>query len=221
MVELNRNIAGYLLQSKAIILEPAKPFVWASGWHSPIYCDNRVTLSFPEVRQAIREAFVKCIVEYFPAPDVIAGVATGAIAMGALVADSMKLPFVYVRSSAKEHGRKNMVEGRITPGQKVVVIEDLVSTGGSSLKAVDALREAGVEVTGMVAIFSYGFQVAADHFREAGVELVTLTNYNTLIQLALESGEINQEQMEMLQQWRESPETWNREQESSSNGFSQ
>ena len=144
----------------------------------------------------------------FQIPDVIAGVATGAIAQGALVADSMNLPFVYVRSSAKEHGRKNMVEGRITPGQKVVVVEDLVSTGGSSLRAVEALREAGAEVIGMVAIFSYGFQVATDNFHKAGFELFTLTDYHTLIQVALESDQIKQEQVEMLQQWREDPSSW-------------
>jgi orotate phosphoribosyltransferase len=208
MAEIKRDIAGYLLQSKAIILEPSEPFTWASGWHSPIYCDNRVTLSFPEIRDYIKEAFEQTISDRFPGPDVIAGVATGAIAQGALVADKMNLPFVYVRSAAKEHGRKNMVEGRIKPGQKVVVVEDLVSTGGSSLKAVEALREAGAEVTGMVAIFSYGFQIAEDNFRNAGAELVTLTDYHTLIQVALESNEIKQDQVEMLQQWRMDPSNW-------------
>ncbi len=210
MADIKRNVAGYLLQSKAIILEPTKPFIWASGWHSPIYCDNRVTLSYPEIRTIIKETFVKTIGDNFPYPDVIAGVATGAIAQGALVADKMNLPFIYVRSSTKEHGRKNMVEGSLSPGQKVVVVEDLVSTGGSSLKAVEALREAGAEVTGMVAIFSYGFQVASDNFRNAGIELITLTDYHTLIQTALESGDIKQEQVEMLQQWRKDPSTWGR-----------
>jgi len=143
MAEMKRKVAGYLLQSKAIILEPAKPFTWASGWLSPIYCDNRITLSFPEIRDYIKEAFAQVIDKHFPGPDVIAGVATGAIAQGVLVADVMDLPFIYVRSTAKEHGRKNLIEGRILPGQKVVVVEDLVSTGGSSLKAVDAIREAG------------------------------------------------------------------------------
>lgn len=210
MADIKRNVAGYLLQSKAIMLEPTKPFIWASGWHSPIYCDNRVTLSYPEIRTLIREAFVKTINDHFKAPDMIAGVATGAIAQGVLVAEEMGLPFVYVRSSAKGHGRKNMVEGRLSPGQKVVVVEDLVSTGGSSLKAVEALREAGAEVTGMVAIFSYGFQVAVDNFRNAGIELITLTDYHTLIQRAVDSGDIQQEQVTMLQQWREDPSTWNR-----------
>jgi len=208
MPVLNRQIAALLLQSKAIILEPATPFTWASGWRSPIYCDNRITLSFPEVRSKIRDAFVEAIRHTFPAPDVIAGVATGAIAQGVLVAEAMGLPFVYVRSSAKEHGRKNMVEGRILPGQQVVVVEDLVSTGGSSLKAVDALREAGAGVTGMVAIFSYGFRVAEDHFREAGIRLVTLTDYHTLIDVALESGDIRMDDVEMLQQWRKDPASW-------------
>ncbi len=210
MADIKRNVAGYLLQCKAIILEPTKPFIWASGWHSPIYCDNRVTLSYPEIRTLIREAFVKIIGDHFQSPDLIAGVATGAIAQGVLVAEEMDLPFVYVRSSAKGHGRKNMVEGRLSPGQKVVVVEDLVSTGGSSLKAVEALREAGAEVTGMVAIFSYGFQVAVDNFRNAGIELITLTDYHTLIQRAVDSGDIQQEQVTMLQQWREDPSTWNR-----------
>ncbi|MEN8229038.1 MAG: orotate phosphoribosyltransferase [Bacteroidota bacterium] len=208
MVDFKRNVADYLLQSKAIILEPTKPFIWASGWHSPIYCDNRVTLSYPEIRDFVKEAFMETIGAHFHAPDVIAGVATGAIAQGALVADGMNLPFVYVRASVKEHGRKNRVEGRISPGQKVVVVEDLVSTGGSSLKAVEALREAGAEVTGMVAIFSYGFHVAEENFRNAGIDLITLTDYHTLIQRAVESGDIKQEQVNMLQQWRENPEQW-------------
>ncbi|MCK4751035.1 MAG: orotate phosphoribosyltransferase, partial [Bacteroidales bacterium] len=194
--------------SKAIILEPTKPFTWASGWLSPIYCDNRITLSFPEIRNYIKEAFQKTIVDHFGNPDLIAGVATGAIAQGVLVADKMDLPFVYIRSSAKEHGRKNLVEGRMTPGQKVVVIEDLISTGGSSLKAVDAIREAGGEVTGMVAIFSYGFPVAQEAFNKAGVQLVTLSDYHTLIQMALETNYIKNEQVTLLQQWREDPSAW-------------
>ncbi len=210
MADIKRDVAGYLLQSKAIILDPAKPFTWASGWLSPIYCDNRITLSYTEIRNAIKEAFIKRIKGFFPEPDVIAGVATGAIAQGALVADGMNLPFVYVRSSAKDHGRKNMVEGRLAPGQKVVVVEDLVSTGGSSLKAVESLREAGARVTGMVAIFSYGFQVAVDNFSRAGVELVTLTDYGTLVDLALETGEIDQGQLEMLREWRKDPASWMR-----------
>ena len=208
MADINRKVAGFLLQSKAIILEPAKPFTWASGWKSPIYCDNRITLSYPEIRNYIREAFTRVIGDVFQAPDLIAGVATGAIAQGVLVADAMKLPFVYVRPSAKGHGRQNLIEGRLQPGQKVVVVEDLISTGGSSLKAVEALRQAGADVLGMVAIFSYGFQVSADNFSEAGVELHTLTDYHTLIETALESGDIQQDQVEMLQQWRNNPAEW-------------
>ena len=208
MSEIMRKTAGYLLQSKAIILEPTKPFTWASGWQSPIYCDNRVTLSFPEIRSYIRDAFKQVILEHFGTPDLIAGVATGAIAQGALVADVMGLPFIYVRASAKEHGRKNLVEGRMEPGQKVVVVEDLVSTGGSSLKAVDALREAGGEVTGMAAIFTYGFPVATEAFNQAQVQLQTLSDYHTLIELALESGYVKEDQVELLTQWRENPSQW-------------
>jgi len=208
MADIDQQVAALLLQSKAIILEPAKPFTWASGWQSPIYCDNRVTLSFPEVRDFIKEAFRTSITKQFETPALIAGVATGAIAQGALVADLMNLPFVYVRPSAKGHGRQNLIEGRLSPGQKVVVVEDLISTGGSSLKAVEALREAGAEVLGMVAIFSYGFELAADNFRKAGVSLHTLTSYHMLIETALDSGAIQQDQVEMLQQWRKDPERW-------------
>jgi len=209
MADINRTVAGYLLQSKAIILEPAKPFTWASGWLSPIYCDNRITLSFPEIRDYIKKSFTEEIGSHFPAPDVLAGVATGAIAQGALVADAMNLPFVYVRPSAKGHGRQNLIEGRLEAGQSVVVVEDLISTGGSSLKAVEALREAGVTVSGMVAIFSYGFEIALDNFRKAGVELHTLTDYHTLIETALETGYIQQEQVDLLRQWRKDPSVWN------------
>jgi orotate phosphoribosyltransferase len=158
----------------------------------------------------MKQAFAEVIQSQFPNPDVIAGVATGAIAQGALVADVLDLPMVYVRASAKGHGRKNLVEGRISPGQKVVVVEDLISTGGSSLKAVEALRESGTEVMGMVAIFSYGFQIAEDNFKKAGIELFTLSDYHTLIEVALESGDIQEEQVEMLQQWRKDPSIWNK-----------
>ncbi|MBQ5997695.1 MAG: orotate phosphoribosyltransferase [Bacteroidales bacterium] len=203
------EVAKYLLQSKAIKLEPSNPFTWASGWLSPIYCDNRKTLGFPEIRSAIRDAFVQLIRERFPSVDTIAGVATGAIAQGALVADRMQLPFVYVRSANKTHGMGNRIEGRMEPGAKVVVVEDLVSTGGSSLSATAALREAGAEVLGMTAIFTYQFPVAAAHFAEAGVSLYTLTDYGTLIGEALSEGYIRQEDVEMLKAWRQSPETWN------------
>ncbi len=208
MAEIKKKTAGYLLQTKAIILEPSKPFTWASGWLSPIYCDNRVTLSFPAVRDFIKGAFMDTILEHFGKPDLLAGVATGAIAQGALVADLMELPFVYVRASAKEHGRQNMVEGRVEPGQQVVVVEDLVSTGGSSLKAVEAIRAAGGKVRGMVAIFTYGFPVAGEAFRKAGIELVTLSDYHTLIEMALETGYIGDHQVDLLKQWRKDPSAW-------------
>ena len=208
MADIDRHVAGLLLQCKAVILEPTKPFTWASGWQSPIYCDNRITLSYPEIRDFIKETFKTSIENKFETPDLIAGVATGAIAQGALVADAMDLPMVYVRPSAKGHGRQNLIEGRLQAGQKVVVVEDLISTGGSSLKAVEALREAGAEVLGMVAIFSYGFELAADNFRKAGVELHTLTNYHILIESALQSGAVQQDQIEMLQQWRKDPGQW-------------
>jgi orotate phosphoribosyltransferase len=208
MAEIDRKVAGLLLQSKAIILEPAKPFTWASGWQSPIYCDNRITLSYPDIRNYIKQAFVQVIEEAFPAPDLVAGVATGAIAQGVLVAEEMNLPFVYVRPSAKGHGRQNLIEGRLEAGQRVVVVEDLISTGGSSLKAVAALRQAGAVVTGMVAIFSYGFQLAEDNFRDAKVALRTLTDYHTLLETALDSGDIQPGQVALLQQWRKNPAQW-------------
>jgi orotate phosphoribosyltransferase len=207
-MDRGKKIAGYLLQSKAIKLQPASPFKWASGWNSPIYCDNRKTLSFPEIRSIIRDEFVSLIKEKFPKVEVIAGVATGAIAQGVLVAEALNLPFVYVRSEAKKHGMENMVEGVIEVGQSVVVIEDLISTGGSSLKAVEALRSAGCNVLGMAAIFSYGFKVAEDNFKIAGCELHTLTNYEILIDLALETNYIKPGEVDLLRKWRTSPETW-------------
>lgn len=208
MEEINKLTAGHLLESKAIILQPADPFTWASGWLSPIYCDNRVTLSYPEVRTYIKRAFKESITSHFGQPDLIAGVATGAIAQGALVADLMDLPMIYVRASAKGHGRQNLIEGRMVPGQKVVVIEDLISTGGSSLKAVEAIREAGGVVEGMVAIFTYGFPQAVEAFEKAGVKLVTLSDYHTLIGMALETGSIKEGQVELLKRWREDPSEW-------------
>ena len=217
MTEISSKIAGYLLESKAVILEPRNPFTWASGWKSPIYCDNRITLSHPKIRDFIKEAFRSTILTHFNTPDIIAGVATGAIAQGSLVADIMNLPFVYVRPSAKEHGRQNLIEGHLEKGQEVLVVEDqivdlvhqeILSTGGSSLKAVKALREAGANVLGMVAIFSYGFEVATENFRAARVELHTLTNYHILIETALATGYIHKEEIELLQQWREDPAGW-------------
>lgn len=202
------KVASYLLEIKAIKLEPAHPFTWASGWKSPIYCDNRKTLSYPEVRTYIREQFAEVIREKYPQADVIAGVATGAIAQGVLVAQELGLPFIYVRSAAKGHGLENLVEGEYKAGQKVVVIEDLISTGGSSLQAVEALKNAGCEVLGMVAIFTYGFKKAEDNFKVAACELTTLSNYNAMIDLAVKTGYVKQEQVEKLKEWRLSPETY-------------
>lgn len=199
------------MQSKAIKLEPAKPFTWASGWKSPIYCDNRITLSFPEIRTSICNAFADKIKQLYPNADVIAGVATGAIAQGALVAAALNLPFAYVRSAPKKHGTENLIEGIVKPGQKVVVIEDLISTGGSSLQAVDAIRKAGAEVLGMLAIFTYGFPVAEENFKIQNVTLHTLTNYMILLDLALQTGYIKQDQLEILKQWRQNPDKWMQE----------
>ncbi|MGQ9620446.1 MAG: orotate phosphoribosyltransferase [Bacteroidales bacterium] len=208
MENTSKKVAEYLLQIKAIKLQPSNPFTWASGWKSPIYCDNRKTLSFPEVRSFICDAFVKLVKTLYPDTEIIAGVATGAIAHGALVAHKMKLPFIYVRSEAKSHGLGNQIEGYFEKGQKVVVIEDLVSTGGTSLSAVRALREAGCEVLGMMAIFTYGFQKAADGFISERCELHTLSDYNTLIDCALETGYIGQADVETLKDWRMEPSKW-------------
>ena len=208
MADTYHSIPYYLLQSKAIKLEPANPFTWASGWKSPIYCDNRRTLGFPEIRNIIRDALVQTVKKYYPDVEAIAGVATGAIAQGVLVADVMGLPFVYVRSSAKEHGLGNQVEGYLEPGKKVVVVEDLISTGGSSIAAVEALRRAGNPVLGMTAIFTYGFPLSVENFAKADCELHTLTDYNKLLQLALESGYIRPEQLDLLKKWRENPDKW-------------
>ena len=202
------QVASHLLQIKAIKLEPNHPFTWASGWKSPIYCDNRKTLSYPEVRTYIRDQFVELIRARYPQVELIAGVATGAIAQGALVAQEMGLPFVYIRSAAKSHGLENLIEGEYKAGQKVVVVEDLVSTGGSSLQAVEALRNAGCEVLGMVAIFTYGFQKAIDNFANAHCELDTLSNYNAMIDLAQKSGYVKAEEVAKLKEWRVSPETY-------------
>ena len=199
------QVASHLLQIKAIKLEPNHPFTWASGWKSPIYCDNRKTLSYPEVRTYIRDQFVNLIKTKYPQVELIAGVATGAIAQGALVAQELGLPFVYVRSAAKNHGLENLIEGEYKEGQKVVVVEDLISTGGSSLSAVAALRDAGCEVLGMTAIFTYGFPVAEQKFEQAGVSLDTLSNYDTLIQLAVEQGYIKEEELDFLRRWRKNP----------------
>lgn len=208
MNETAKRIAQSLLQIKAINLKPTNPFVWASGWHSPIYCDNRKVLSYPVVRKDVYESLAEIIKTKYADADIIAGVATGAIAYGALVAEILGKPFIYIRSSAKSHGMANQIEGEYKVGDKVVVVEDLISTGGSSLSVVEALREAKVEVMGMVAIFSYGFQTAADNFAEVGIELDILSNYQTLIEMAVEQGYIGEDDLETLHQWRETPSTW-------------
>lgn len=204
-----QTIANQLLSIKAIKLSPKAPFTWASGWHSPIYCDNRKALSFPEVRTYIKNAFADLARQKYKDFDVVAGVATGAIAQGALVADLLNKPFVYVRSAPKDHGLANLIEGNIEAGQKVLVIEDLISTGSSSLKAVDALRQAGCEVVGMLAIFTYGFPVAEDAFKAANVALDTLSNYNEMITAAVASGYVSSEDVEALKKWRVNPSEWN------------
>lgn len=206
--ESGLKVAEFLLQIKAIELSPDNPFTWASGWKSPIYCDNRKTLSYPAVRTHIRQEFVEQINENYGKPDVIVGVATGGIALGALVAQDMGLPFAYVRSSAKGHGLQNLIEGVVESGQTVVVVEDLISTGMSSLNAVKALEEAEVNVKGMVAIFSYGFDVARENFENAGVALKTLTDYDTMVKQALNSGFISEKQVDLLRNWRENPSEW-------------
>jgi len=203
-----KKTAEYLLQIKAIKLQPSNPFTWASGWKSPIYCDNRKTLSFPEVRTYIAGSFAVLVKKLYPQAEMIAGVATGAIAHGALAADKLGLPFIYVRSGAKEHGLGNQIEGYYEKGQKVVVIEDLISTGGSSLSAVKALREAGCEVLGMVAIFTYEFQKATDGFATENCSLDTLSNYTVLIDTAVKAGYIGEAEVETLKKWRANPSVW-------------
>lgn len=202
------KVAEFLLQIKAIKLQPDQPFTWASGWKSPIYCDNRKTLSYPQIRTYIRQQYVNLINEQFAKPDVIAGVATGGIAQGALIAQDMGLPFVYVRSEAKKHGLTNMVEGVVEKGQSVVVIEDLISTGGSSIKAVEALREQGCKVKGMVAIFTYGFDEAVENLKNANCPTTTLCDYTTLVEVALKHKYISENDLVSLKEWRESPSTW-------------
>jgi orotate phosphoribosyltransferase len=203
------KVAEFLLQIKAIKLQPTNPFTWASGWKSPIYCDNRKTLSYPAIRTFIRQAYCEVILEKYGKPDFIAGVATGGIAQGALVAQELGIPFVYVRSTPKGHGLGNQIEGDFEKGQKVVVIEDLISTGGSSLQAVDALREAGCEVKGLVAIFTYDFDVAKENFKKAKCPFQTLTNYDFLIEQAIRKEYINESDLDSLQAWRANPSIWN------------
>ena len=207
--ETAEKTAELLLQINAIKLNPSNPFTWASGWNSPIYCDNRLTLSFPAIRNYIRDEFTKQIEEIYGKPDVIAGVATGAIGIGILVAEELGLPFVYVRPEPKKHGRQNQVEGFLQKGQNVVIIEDLISTGNSSLLAVEALKATGANVKGMFAIFSYGFDVAEENFKNAKVNLNTLSNYEHLLELAVEKQYITENEQKTLQEWRKSPSTWN------------
>lgn len=208
MMNLEKQIASYLLQIKAIKLDPSKPFTWASGWKSPIYCDNRKILSYPSIRQYVTHSFAELVTKKYPDAEVIAGVATGAIGFGALVAEKLGLPFVYVRPASKSHGLGNQVEGDLKSGQKTVVIEDLISTGQSSLNAVQSLRESGAEVLGMFAIFSYGFEEASENFRKAGCDFQSLSNYEILIQQALENGYIQDSQLNTLKIWRENPSVW-------------
>jgi orotate phosphoribosyltransferase len=207
-MDYSKKIAEFLLQSKAIKLQPSNPFTWASGLKSPIYCDNRITLSDIRIRTYIKQAFCDVITENFTDFDVIAGVATGAIAQGALVADELNKPFVYIRSAPKEHGMENLIEGKLEARQKVVIIEDLISTGGSSLKAADAIRMADCELVGMAAIFTYGFPIAEKNFKQASVKLVTLSHYKALIDVAIETGYINRDQLGILTKWHEAPDKW-------------
>ena len=208
MDTIKKQLAQKLMDIKAVKLQPQDPFTWASGWKSPIYTDNRKTLSFADVRGFVKLELCHAIQEHFPEAEAVAGVATGAIAQGALVADELGLPYVYVRPKPKDHGMGNQVEGELPKGIKVVVVEDLISTGGSSLKAVAALREYGVEVIGMVASFTYGFPVAEEAFREAGVKLVTLSDYNAVLEQAAETGYIKPEEIEVLKEWRKNPAEW-------------
>ncbi len=208
MKNTNKLLASRLLQCQGIKISLDPPFQWSSGWKSPIYCDNRMTLSYPEIRNLIKYSFVALIKEKFLLTEAVAAVATGAIAHGALVADALELPFLYIRSEAKTHGLENLVEGEIKKGQKVVVIEDLVSTGRSSIKAVEALRNKGAMVLGMVAIFTYGFQKTADNFKKSDCKLYTLSDFRSLLDIAIETGYIKGSNLEVLQRWMQDPENW-------------
>ena len=205
MDKIKTDFASKLLEIKAIKLQPQNPFTWASGWKSPFYCDNRKTLSFPEVRSYVKLELVHTILANFPEATAVAGVATGAIAQGAMVADELNLPFCYVRSKPKDHGMGNLIEGELPVGSKVVVVEDLISTGGSSLKAVEALRQAGFEVVGMVASYTYGFPVAEEALAKAQVRLITLTDYEHVVERALATGYIQESDVDLLHRWRKDP----------------
>lgn len=210
MNTLETITAEKLLKIKAVKLQPSNPFTWASGWKSPIYCDNRKLMSYPDIRNFLKVQFARIIFEKYPHVEAIAGVATGAIAPGALVADLLGLPFVYVRATPKDHGLENLIEGDLKPNQKVVVVEDLVSTGLSSLKAVEAIRKDGADVIGMVSIFSYGFPIATQNLKDANVELTSLSNYDAILDEALRTEYIDESELETLQEWREKPDTWGR-----------
>ena len=208
MKTLEKIFAAKLMKVKAIKLQPQNPFTWASGWKSPFYCDNRKTLSYPELRSFVKTEIARIILERVPEVEAVAGVATGAIPQGALVADLLSLPFVYVRSKPKDHGLENLIEGELKPDMKVVVVEDLISTGGSSLKAVEAIRMNGCEVIGMVAAYTYGFDVATEAFRQAKVSLVTLTNYEAVVNEAARIGYIKESDIQLLNEWRKDPAHW-------------
>ena len=208
MKTLENRVAAKLLKIKAVKLQPSNPFTWASGWKSPIYCDNRKTLSYPYLRKFIRNEIADIVQMQYPDVEAIAGVATGAIAQGVLVAEELNLPFVYVRNTPKDHGLENLIEGDLKPGQKVVVIEDLISTGGSSLKAVEAIRNAGCEVLGMVAIFTYDFPAATHSFEKAKVKLTSLSNYNAVLKAALDIEYIAEDELATLEEWRKDPANW-------------
>jgi len=205
------SIAEKLLQVEAVKLSPQKPFKWASGWNSPIYCDNRVALSYPDIRAYITKCLIDEIKEKYPTVEVIAGVATAGIPQASIIADRMSKSLIYVRAKPKDHGMTNLIEGKITPGQKVVVVEDLISTGGSSLKAVEALKEQGANVLGMIAIFTYGFPIADEAFEKADVKLVTLSNYHTLLYVAVKNKILDEAQREVLAKWQRNPSEWNAE----------
>jgi len=209
METLEQILAKKLLKIKAVKLQPANPFTWASGWKSPIYCDNRKTLSYPSLRNFIKLELARTILENFDNVATIAGVATGAIAQGAMVAEELNLPFVYIRSTPKDHGLENLIEGDLKPGSKVVIIEDLISTGGSSLKAVEAVRNAGCDVIGMLAIFTYGFSISKTRFKEAKVKLITLCDYDAILDEALKIDYIDESEIKTLQEWRKDPAHWN------------
>jgi orotate phosphoribosyltransferase len=207
--EVAKKTAELLMQINAIKLQPKDPFKWVSGWNSPIYCDNRIILSYPSIRNYVREQMGKFIEKEYGKPDIIAGVATGAIGIGILVAEYLGLPFIYVRPEAKQHGRKNQIEGYVEKGQKVVVVEDLISTGKSSLNAVKALKEENLNVKGMVAIFTYGFKTSVDNFKQSDIQLHTLSNYDHLLEQALETNYISKDELQVLSSWNDNPSKWN------------